>query len=463
MGSEIKSGLGIIAALLAFALVPLGVGCGLLYLRHAALRDTEAAKSWVKTPCEIETCEWTSSGGDGGPSLDLVYRYEVEGKEYRNDRIDLLIGSMGDDDIMEKRIYESFPKGARAVCYVDPNDPQNSVFDRDHASGATSRLWMLAFPFVCTGIGFTLMLLRVTVEAVFMNRVEETTGVPNTVTGQRDPPRSIPWHTQFAVLSGPRGSQVAWLFVVACTFVFILLDGPACWARLFDVIPADVRVEGKITDVNELDSREFQITVYQNFFEYEVDERKYTGDSYTRGRRFNVDETVEIECDSDDPANGTISGARPSEFSWWHSAVPLGVLVLLVFGLACMYKQNIRALWLMRTGLLARARRLQGHTASEQIEEQYATQASPFYFEHEQGYVQAKWYSPPNSRNRKWFRANKTIRVLYSPKKPKNNVILDEDLVRVTAGTRTALDNLSSSYAAPMGILAIVVLLYNAF
>ncbi|GJM25134.1 MAG: hypothetical protein DHS20C16_15490 [Phycisphaerae bacterium] len=463
MGSEIKSGIGILAAILAFTLIPLGIGGGLLYLRHAALRDTELAKSWVETPCEIETCEWTSSGSDDGPSLDLVYRYQVDGKEYRNDRIDLLIGSMGDDDIMERRIYKDFPKGATAVCYVDPTDPQNSVFDREHAANATWRLWMLAFPFVCTGIGFGLMMLRVGVVALFENRTKETSGIPNHVTGNKEPPRSIPWHTQIAVLAGATGMQVAWLFVVAFFFVFIMLDGPGCWARLFDVIPTDLTVQGKITDVIDADAEEFGITVYQNLVEYEVDGQKYSGDSFTRGRRHSVGDVVEVNCDSDDPANGSIGGARPSEFSWWHSSIPLGVLVLLLFGLGCMYKQNIRALWLMRVGKLATARRLQGMTASEQIEESHASQASQFYFEHDQGYIQAKWYSPPNQKKKKWQRANESVRVLYHPNQPKNNVILDDELTGVTAGTRNAVDNLMHSYAAPMGILAIAILLYNLY
>ncbi len=461
MGSEIKSGIGIIAAILAFTLIPAGIGGGLLYLRHAALRDTEAAKSWIETPCEIETCEWTSAGSDNGPSLDLVFLYIVDGKEYRNDRIDLLIGSMGDDHIMEKRIYEAFPKGASAVCYVNPNDPQDSVFDREHAAGATQRLWLLAFPFVCVGAGFALMLLRVIVMALFEQRTEGSSHIPNHITGQHDPPRSIPWHSQIAVLAGATRMQVAWLFVVGFFFVFIMLDGPACWMRFFDVIPTDLVVQGKITDVNRLDSQEFGMTVYQNFFEYDVDGQTYRGDSFTRGKRYSTDDVVEINCDSDDPASGSIGGARPSEFSWWHSLIPLGVVVLLVFGLVCMYKQNVRALWLMRVGKLATARRLQGQTASEQIEEPHATQTSQFYFGQGQGYVQARWYSPPDQKKNKWLRANETVRVLYHPNKPKNNVILDDDLTSVTAGTRNAMDNLMYSYAAPMGILAIIFLLYN--
>ncbi len=464
MGSEIKSGLGILAAILAFTLIPAGIGGGLLYLRHATMRDTEAAKSWTETPCTIKKCEWVSSSSDdGGSHLDLVYSYEVDGETYENDRIDLLIGSMGDDDIMEKRVYESHPVGSTAVCYVDPNDPQNSVFDREHAANATGRLWLLAFPFVCVGAGFALMLLRVIVIAVFGGGTVDDSDAPNHVLGQREPPRSIPWHTQIAVLAGASGMQVAWLFVVGFSFVFIILDGPACWARLFDVIPTDLVVQGTITNVDAQDGHEFGMTVYRNFFEYEVEGQTYTGDSFTRGKKYDKGDTVEINCDSDDPTNGSIGGARPSEFSWWHSSIPLGVLALLLFGLVCMYKQNIRALWLMRVGELATARRLQGKTASEQIEESHGTQASQFYFEHEQGYVQALWYSPPNQKKSKWQRANETARVVYHPRNPKNNVIFDDDLRSVTATTRSAAENLMHSYAAPMGILAIVILLLNAY
>ncbi|HNO76688.1 MAG TPA: DUF3592 domain-containing protein [Phycisphaerae bacterium] len=464
MGSEIKSGLGILAAILAFTLIPLGIGGGLLYLRHAAVRDTEAAKSWIETPCTIKTCEWGTQGsGDDRAYLNLVYVYEFAGKTYENDRIDLLIGSMGDDDIMERAIYEAHPAGTTASCFVDPNDPQNSVFDREHAAKATNRLWLLAFPFVCVGVGFALMLLRIAVVAIFGGGTVDDSDGPNLILGQNEPPRSIPWHTQVAVLAGASGMQVAWLFVVAFFLIFIILDGPACWARLFDVIPPDVKVLGKITHVDALNSHEFGITIYQNFFEYEVDGQKYTGDSFTRGKRYSQGDTVEINCDSDAPSNGSIGGARPSEFSWWHSSIPLGVLALLFFGLACMYRQNIRVLWLMRIGKLATARRLQSRTASEQIDEPHATQSSQFYFEHDQGYVQARWYSAPNQKKSKWQRANETVQVVYHPNNPKNNVIFDDELKSVTAANRSAAENLMHSYAAPMAILAIIVLLYHTY
>ena len=116
----------------------------------------------------------------------------------------------------------------RCIRLEDDHGRMFAFNNREHASGATGRLWMLAFPFVCTGIGFSLLLICVVVEALFIQRVEGATGVPSRVTGQRDPPRSIPWHT-----------QVAWLFVVAFVFVFLLLDGPACWGRLFDIIPSE--------------------------------------------------------------------------------------------------------------------------------------------------------------------------------------------------------------------------------
>ena len=68
-------------------------GC-LLTTRYLTLRDTQAAQSWVATPCVMEKCEFVSAG-EGGRQLDIRYRYEFDGKEYRGDRLDLLIGTNG--------------------------------------------------------------------------------------------------------------------------------------------------------------------------------------------------------------------------------------------------------------------------------------------------------------------------------------------------------------------------------
>ncbi|MEX2188648.1 MAG: DUF3592 domain-containing protein, partial [Pirellulales bacterium] len=158
-----------VVAFALFAVVSLAVGIGMFTVRHYALSETEAARDWVETPCVVEESKFARSdnrnAADGRPTLDLVYRYEFAGQTYRGDRLDLLIGSMGDDEAWERRLFERFPPGARTVCYVDPNDPANSVLDRDNAATKSRNLWLLSFPFLCVGCGFTLALVTSLVDS----------------------------------------------------------------------------------------------------------------------------------------------------------------------------------------------------------------------------------------------------------------------------------------------------------
>ncbi len=467
MSSDSTGSVGAYLGLLAFATLPLAVGCGILYLRHATLRDTELAKSWVETPCTVERCEFVEGlGDDDRPALEIVYRYEAEGQEYRSDRLDLLTGSMGDDDIMENRVHQNFPPGAKTFCYVDPKDPSNAVFDRDHALGSTDRLWILAFPFVCTGLGFWLVLTRSFAGALLVKRTEQRGDSASTDLIGASPPRSISWHTSFAVLAGPSGAQVAWLFVVGFTLVFVIFDGPRCYARLFNFWTVDGQVEGLVTDVSQLESEELGVALFQNLFEYKVGGQVFDGQSYTRGKNYGVGDAVPVTYDMANPHQGRITGTRQSEFTWWHGAVPLGILFLLVLGLAGMYRHNLRALVLLRGGVVGVGRRLQSQIVAERGEGDIASIQSPYYFEVGPRHYRAKWYGSGNAKRRRRKSRDGADRdqvdVLYHPRKPKKNVILDGGLAEILMGNRTILDNFSHAAAGPLAMTAILLLLRHA-
>jgi hypothetical protein len=228
---------------LLFAVVPLVVGIALLAVRGATLAGVEEAKDWIAAPCLVEQAEFETH--DGRRSLRLVYRYEIEGAEYRSDRLDLLPGSMGDDDTWERKLFEAHPAGSRAVCYVDPGDPASAVLDREHGVEGANRLRLLAFPFLCVGGGFLLAIaIRVSSgwKAAASRRRDDVEGAPE------PPPRRIGVVAALAIIvGGPGGSQTVWLFFVGFSFVFVILGGPTAFADLFPWPGEQQRIEGRIT------------------------------------------------------------------------------------------------------------------------------------------------------------------------------------------------------------------------
>jgi hypothetical protein len=108
------------------------------------------ARRWVETPCTIVSSQVQSHHGDGGTtySVDLLYRYTVNGTEYKSSRYHFMGGSSGGYR-GKAAIVARFSPGSRAVCYVNPRDPNDAVLER----GFTSDLWFGLIPLVFALVG----------------------------------------------------------------------------------------------------------------------------------------------------------------------------------------------------------------------------------------------------------------------------------------------------------------------
>lgn len=502
-----SSHLGQFAGLLILAIAPLAVAAGLLVVRHLALRDLARAESWVATPCAIEKCEFvTGDSDDARRTLELAYRYEFAGSEYRGERLDLLIGSFDDDDTWEETIFESFPPGATATCYVDPSDPTNSVFDRDNAAKAPRRLVLLAFPFLFVGCMFTFIVLRAFIQ-VRKARGRESPTPPHpdaTATGRqkaaaRDaarqapqesaargieapgpPPRRVSWPAAATVLAGPVGSQVAWPFLVGFLYVFIILDGPASYARLFKPRADKATATGRITDARELPQAELHVPVWQFTFEFQVGDMDHSGLSFTRGQRYKEGDAVAVAFNPAAPADASIAGTRSSSLTWWHSLIPLGVVALLGLGLLGMIRHHLRVLWLLRYGQVTSAARQRAPAGEPPKASEYASMLSDYRFGVDGRSYRAKTYAPTAGKRHanapggaatrhdaapdrgggapRHGPAPGPVTVLYYPRKPAHNVILDRELMELAYGQHSRGARLVDCAAAPLCIFAIVVL-----
>lgn len=127
-----------------FSLLFVVGGAALLWFTslRPALRARTAATSWRRAPCTIvnsAVAEHPGSGEDNQPSysVDLLYEYAIEDRQYRANRFDFAADPESDDD-PQLAIARKFPGGSRTYCYVNPADPLDAVLQ----PGAGPHAWI---------------------------------------------------------------------------------------------------------------------------------------------------------------------------------------------------------------------------------------------------------------------------------------------------------------------------------
>ena len=105
------------------------------------------ARSWPQIPCTIAHSGISShSGNKGGTtySIEVLYRYQFEGKNYASSKYGFMTG--GSSDYYGKQdIVRSLPARKKTICYVDPTDPAYAVLDRSYGSILLFALIPIAF------------------------------------------------------------------------------------------------------------------------------------------------------------------------------------------------------------------------------------------------------------------------------------------------------------------------------
>lgn len=118
-----------------------------------------SARSWPAIPCTVVSSDVQRHRGSDSTtySVDVLYAYELNGREFRSNRY----GFMGGSSSGYKRkaaIVRQYPPGKKAVCYVNPSDPTEAVLHR----GFTADMWFGLIPlvFVLVGAGGMFYSLR---------------------------------------------------------------------------------------------------------------------------------------------------------------------------------------------------------------------------------------------------------------------------------------------------------------
>ncbi len=111
-----------------------------------------SARNWTRLPCTVVSSQVRSHRGDKSTtySVDILYAYEIGGREYRANRYNFMGGSSS-GRAGKAKIVRAHPPGKKTVCYVDRNDPTNAVLVRDFTPSML--LGLIPLVFVLIGAG----------------------------------------------------------------------------------------------------------------------------------------------------------------------------------------------------------------------------------------------------------------------------------------------------------------------
>jgi hypothetical protein len=119
----------------------------------AALRVLDA-EGWDETPCTVLFSRVRAHTGDDSTtySVDILYAYTVDGKEYKSSGYNFLGGSSSRHRAKAEIVKRHKP-GTKTVCFVNPDDPWDAVLVRGFTAGFLFGLIPLVFAAI-GGIGF---------------------------------------------------------------------------------------------------------------------------------------------------------------------------------------------------------------------------------------------------------------------------------------------------------------------
>lgn len=114
----------------------------LMLIRPLYLVSTSG--DWVETPCTIMSSKVGVHDGDDSTtySIDIEYTYTVDGVAHTADRYSFMGGFSSSGRAGKKVVVRQYPKGAVRKCFVDPDDPESAVLNRD----LTGSMWWGLFP-----------------------------------------------------------------------------------------------------------------------------------------------------------------------------------------------------------------------------------------------------------------------------------------------------------------------------
>ncbi len=115
--------------------------------------EVEQARQWPAISCRVISSRVLShSGSKNGTtySVDILYSYTVEGRDYRSSRYDFMGGSSSGYS-SKTAVVAQYRPGTTARCYVNPDDPSDAVLEREFTPAMLVGLIPAVFLFVGVG------------------------------------------------------------------------------------------------------------------------------------------------------------------------------------------------------------------------------------------------------------------------------------------------------------------------
>jgi hypothetical protein len=151
--------LGVFFVLFLFVLLvlpPVGIVWG-IYSAHTQDRDIRSARPVQATVVSSRVIESnTRSGRSYSP--EVVYRYEVGGRQYTSDRVMLLAARGRPGDVTAEQFVAARPPGARVAAYYVPRDPARAFLSNEYDEA----------PYVIFYVGFLFVSLYLAAGAGFV-------------------------------------------------------------------------------------------------------------------------------------------------------------------------------------------------------------------------------------------------------------------------------------------------------
>lgn len=143
-------GRGILAAFFSVFLLA-GIGMAFPLLINPIQNYFDAGE-WLVLDCTVESSRVRSHDSDDGTtySVDILYRYEVEGIQYKSNAYSFIGGSSSGYD-SKREIVKKHPPGKVVPCYVNPDDPSEAVLNRE--MGWEFLLGLIPLVFAAVGAG----------------------------------------------------------------------------------------------------------------------------------------------------------------------------------------------------------------------------------------------------------------------------------------------------------------------
>ena len=162
-----------------------------------------AAQAWEETKATVVWSQVRTHDGDDGDtySADIFYKYNYAGRVYRSNNVGLMGGSSSGRGGKQDKVNDH-PRGKQITCYVNPDNPHDTLLERKMGWWAAFSLFPL--PFIAIGVG----------GLIFGLKKKKKKALSAGAKLRKSKPRSgsSPYRSSHRKQFSPRGKRIGWIF-----------------------------------------------------------------------------------------------------------------------------------------------------------------------------------------------------------------------------------------------------------